>query len=116
MKITKKSFDSVPLEIAHGWAGARRLYVDKGEINNSDWEALTYWYLPANGIFDWHFHWDVEEIMFVIKWNGTVSDEDGVYDYAKGDVFIFPANVKHKIENTSNEEHEYIFIRTAMRK
>ena len=39
------------------------------------------------------------------------AGEDGVYDYAPGDVFAFPANVQHKIHNPSSEGHEMIFVR-----
>lgn len=115
MKIQKKSFESVPLEGAHDGAGGRRLYVDQGEINNIDWQAMTYGYLPSKGVFDWHHHDDIEEFMLVIKGDGIVSDEEGDYEYSKGDLFIFPANTKHKIENPSGQEHEYVFVRVATR-
>ena len=49
--------------------------------------------------------------MYVLKGQGTVRDEDGLYIYATGDAFIFPEGVFHEIENTSDDEHEYIFIR-----
>ena len=50
-------------------------------------------------MYDWHDHKDIEEIMVVVKGEGEVHDEDGVYPYAPGDVFIFPANTRHKIYN-----------------
>jgi len=115
MQIKHKPFSSVPLEGAHDGAGGRRLYVDKGGIDNIDWQAMTYGYLPGNGTFDWHHHDDIDEIMLVLKGEGQVSDDDGTYNYAVGDLFIFPANVKHKIENPTNEQHEYVFVRVATR-
>lgn len=76
---------------------------------------MTYGYLPSKGIFDWYYYDNIEEIMLVIKGNGIVSDGDGDYEYSKGDLFIFPANTKHKIENSSEEQHEYVFVRVATR-
>lgn|GEM_PF-4012761 len=32
-------------------------------------------------------------------------------DIMLGDVFIYPKNIEHEIENNSDEEHEYIFVR-----
>ena len=49
--------------------------------------------------------------MVVIKGEGEVHDEDGVYGYAAGDVFVYPANIRHKIHNPTNFEHEMIFVR-----
>ena len=115
MKIKKKSFNSVPLEGAHEGAGGRRMYVDKGEINNTDWEAMTYGYLPGGSKFDWHEHENIDEMMLVIKGEGFVSDEDGQYGYVPGDLFIFPANIRHKIENPEKEQHEYVFVRVQTR-
>ncbi len=115
MKIVKKAFNSVPLEPAHDGAGSRRLYVDKGEVANADLEAMTYGYLPVGGVFDWHEHKDVEEVMLVVKGSGVVSDADGEYDYNVGDLFVFPANTMHKIENLGVEDGEYVFVRVATR-
>lgn len=52
--------------------------------------------------------------MLVLKGEGIVRDQDGEYPYKRGDLFIYPQNVEHEIENTGNEEHEYIFIRTKV--
>ena len=54
--------------------------------------------------------------MLVIKGTGEVSDEDGTYEYATGDLFVFPANIQHMIHNPADEQHEYIFVRVATRK
>ena len=115
MKIRKKSLSDVPREGAHGGSGGRRLYVDRGEIANIDWQAMTYGYLPGNGTFEWHNHEGIEEVLLVLKGNGTVSDRDGDYDYSEGDLFIFPADVEHQIHNPTDEEHEYIFVRVSKR-
>ena len=111
MKIIKKAASSVPREDAHAGAGGRRLYLDKAELGNKSWQAMTYGYLPAGGVFDWHEHENTDETMLVLKGSGTVADSEGEYTYNPGDLFIFPANTKHKINNPSTEEHEFIFVR-----
>jgi quercetin dioxygenase-like cupin family protein len=111
MKIVKKSRSDVPKEAAHGGSGARRLYLQKGELKNQNLEAMTHGYLPAGKVFDWHDHDGVEEIMFVLKGEGLVSDEDGNYSYKPGDMFVFPPNTQHKISNPTDEEHEMIYLR-----
>jgi quercetin dioxygenase-like cupin family protein len=115
MIIKKKALQDVPREGAHGGSGGRRMYVDHGEIANTDWQAMTYGYLPGGNAFDWHHHDDIEEIMLVLKGEGEVSDRDGTYPYSAGDLFIFPANQEHMIHNTSSDEHEYIFVRVSLR-
>jgi Uncharacterized conserved protein, contains double-stranded beta-helix domain len=72
---------------------------------------MTYGYLPAGAKFAWHFHEYINEVMVVLKGSGIVKDKDGEYEYKPGDVFIYPKNVEHEIENNSSEEHEYIFVR-----
>lgn len=115
MKIIKKSNDSVPREDAHGGSGGRKLYASKGELQNNQFQAMTYGYLPAGSKFEWHHHENIEEIMLVLKGRGIVRDRDGEYLYEAGDFFIFPANIEHEIENSSNdEEHEYVFYRIAI--
>jgi len=49
--------------------------------------------------------------MIVIKGKGIIRDRDGEYEYNVGDVFIHPINVEHEIENTSKQEHEFIFVK-----
>jgi mannose-6-phosphate isomerase-like protein (cupin superfamily) len=111
MQILKKSSEAVKREEAHGGSGARRLYISNNELENVDFQAFTYGFLPAQSKFEWHFHEGIEEIMLVLKGEGIVRDLDGEYSYMEGDLFIFPQNVEHEIENTGKEEHEYIFIR-----
>lgn len=111
MKIIKKSNESVKREDAHAGSGGRKLYISYDELENPDFQALTYGYLPSKAKFSWHTHEDIEEIMLVLKGSGIVRDRDGEYPYTEGDLFVFPQNIEHEIENTGDEEHEYIFVR-----
>lgn len=111
MKIIKRSASEINKEEAHGGNGARKVYASREHLMSTHFEAMTHGYLPAGKSFDRHDHTDIEEIMVVIKGEGEVSDEDGVYDYAPGDVFVYPANTQHKIHNPTDYEHEMIFVR-----
>ena len=109
MKITKKSHETFMREDAHGGSGGRELLIADGEVKNI--QGMTHGFLPAGSKFSLHTHEKMNEIMLVLKGQGIVRDDDGAYEYSEGDVFIFPKDVFHEIENTSNEEHEYIFVR-----
>lgn len=111
MLIIKKSNKDVKREDAHGGSGGRKLYVSNSEMQNKDFQAMTYGFLPGGSKFDWHHHDGIEEIMLVLKGSGEVQDRDGKYTYSPGDLFIFPANIEHEISNTEDYEHEYIFVR-----
>ena len=109
MKIRKKSHYGFIREDAHGGSGGRKLFLDDNEVANI--QGMTYGFLPAGAKFAWHNHEKLNEVMFVLKGSGSVRDEDGVYPYTVGDIFTFPEGIFHEIENNSEEEHEYIFIR-----
>ena len=111
MKIIKRPSSSIQKEQAHGGSGARKVYASPEHLKSLHFEMMTHGFLPAGQVFGWHDHKNTEEIMVVLKGQGKVSDEDGDYDYAPGDVFVFPANIQHKVTNTSDEEHEMVFVR-----
>lgn len=109
MRVIKKSHENFIREDAHGGSGGRKMLIADKEMSNV--QGMTYGFLPAGAKFAWHIHEKINEIMFVLKGQGTVKDEDGVYLYSAGDVFVFPRDISHEIENTSEEENEYIFVR-----
>jgi len=109
MKITRKPNETFVREDAHGGSGGRKLLLSDREMPNV--QGMTYGFLPAGKKFAWHNHETMNEAMYVLKGQGTVSDEDGTYPYTEGDLFVFPQGVFHEIENTSEVEHEYIFVR-----
>lgn len=109
MKIIKKSNENILKEEAHGGSGSRKLYIADHEFGAV--QGMTYGWLPTGNKYSWHNHENVDEIMYVIKGNGIVKDEEGEYSYQTGDAFMYPANIFHEIYNTGNIESEYIFIR-----
>lgn len=114
MKITKRPARDIQKEEAHGGSGSRKVYALPGHLESTHFEAMTHGWLPAGKMFDWHDHINIEEIMVVVKGEGEVHDEDGMYTYAPGDVFVFPANTQHKIHNPTDYEHEMIFVRVKL--
>lgn len=111
MKVVKRSAKDIQKEEAHGGSGARKVYASPDHLKSQYFEMMTHGFLPAGKTFDWHDHPGVEEIMVVLSGNGEVHDEDGVYDYETGDVFVFPADTQHKIHNPTDTEHEMVFVR-----
>lgn len=114
MKVIKRQSSQIHKEEAHGGSGSRKVFASLEHVQSTHFEAMTYGYLPAGGTFDWHDHPGTEEIMVVVKGEGEVHDEDGVYEYAPGDVFVYPADIQHKIHNPTNYEHEMIFVRIKL--
>ena len=88
------------------------VFVAEDEVKN--FQGMTYGYLPVGNMFAWHNHEGMNEVMFVLKGTGILRDEDGEYDYAPGDFFIFPDGVMHEIINNGNEENEMIFVRVKV--
>ena len=73
---------------------------------------MTYGYLPSGVKWEMHDHINIIEICIVIKGKGIIKDIDGnVEEYKAGDRFIFPSGTKHEIENNSDLESEFYFIR-----
>jgi quercetin dioxygenase-like cupin family protein len=112
MRITKKTNESITKEEAHGGSGSRKLYISENEIDNI--QGTTYGWMPIGQKYAWHKHVGLDEIMPVIKSEGIVRDSDGKYPYKNGDLFIFPNNIEHEIENTSDFENEFVFIRVRV--
>lgn len=111
MIIKKKAANDILIEVAHGGSGARKVLVDKKNSSSEFLEMMTHGYLPAGATFDWHHHDNTEEIMLVLRGKGAVSDKEGTYEYAPGDVYVFPAKIEHMIHNPTSDEHEMIFLR-----
>ena len=111
MKVIKRTDKDMPLEDAHGGTGQRKVYAGPQHVKAEHFEMMTRGYLPGGQTFDWHNHKATEEIMVVVTGNGEVHDEDGVYEYGPGDVFVFPSDIQHKIHNPTDYQHEMIFVR-----
>lgn len=108
----KKNIKDVPVEETPHATGARKMLVDKDETSSIYFEAHTYGYLPAGMIWKMHKHDNIVEICVVTKGRGLVRDaERNEEDFIKGDVFIFPANTEHEIENNTDQEAEFYFLR-----
>lgn len=111
MHIIIKTASDIALQEAHSGAGSRKLYIDDKQTPSQRVQGMTQGWLPAGGVFDWHDHDGIEEIMYVISGTGSVYDREGEYTYSPGSVVVFPANIEHKITNPTENTNEFIFLR-----
>ena len=51
-----------------------------------------------------HAHKDIEEVIYIIEGSGRCWIDGEILDFKKGDAVFFPANSKHQVCNTSDEE------------
>lgn len=109
---SKVNLNDIRIEGTSHASGSRKMVVSKEQTTSKYFEAMTYGYLPAGVKWEMHEHTNIIEICIVVKGKGVVKDHEGnIEKYVAGDRFIFTANTKHEIENTSNEESEFYFIR-----
>lgn len=108
----KKNINEVEMEEAHGGSGKRQVLLSQKDDISTYMEAMTKGYIPPKGAYDWHSHDGVDELFLVLQGRGTIEFEDGIsLEYAKDDLVHIPADIKHRIENTSETESEFLFIR-----
>lgn len=109
---SKKNIQDISIEETSHASGSRQMLVAKDETSSKYFEAHTYGYLPSGVKWDMHEHDNVVEICVVTKGTGIVRDSDANEEiFVAGDRFIFPSNTKHEIENNSDEDAEFYFIR-----
>ena len=109
---SKKNINKIPIEGTSHSSGSRKMLVNKDETSSKYFEAFTYGYLPSGVKWEMHEHDNIVEICVVTKGNGIIRDfNQNEEPFKSGDRFIFIANTKHEIENNSNEEAEFYFIR-----
>ena len=109
---SKVSINNIPIEETPHASGSRKLIAAKENVPSDYFEAMTYGYLPSGEKWLLHEHQDIVEICIVVKGSGVVRDLNGLIDtFNEGDRFVFPPNTKHEIENTSENNDEFYFVR-----
>lgn len=109
---SKKNIKDIPIEETSHASGSRKLIVSKGELASKYFEACTYGFLPTKEKWLMHKHENIDEICIVLRGSGLIRDSQGNEEkFVEGDRFIFPANMEHEIENTSEETDEFYFFR-----
>jgi uncharacterized cupin superfamily protein len=109
---SKVNIKNLSIEETSHNSGSRQLLASKEEIKSEHFEAFTYGYLPSKEKWVMHKHEDIIEICLVVKGFGLVRDLNGYSEtFEVGDRFIFPANIEHEIENTSEYTAEFYFFR-----
>ena len=109
---SKKNFNDFPIQGTAHSSGSRKMIVNKDETTSKYFEAFTYGYLPPGDKLEMHEHDNIIEICVVTNGKGIIKDSEGnIENFVEGDRFIFTSNTKHEIENNSDEESEFYFIR-----
>ena len=109
---SKKNISEIPIEGTSHTSGSRKMLASKDEVTSKYFEAFTYGYLPPGVKWEMHEHDNIVEICVVTKGNGIVKDSNGnIETFVSGDRFVFTSNTPHEIENNSNDEAEFYFIR-----
>lgn len=109
---SKKNIKNIPLEETLHAAGSRKMLVGKNDTTSVYFEAFANSFMPLGEKFAMHKHENMIEICLVIKGKGVIRNSTGEEETFKtGDRFIFPANTEHEIENTSEDQAEFYFIR-----
>lgn len=107
-----KHISEIPLEIAHGGTGARKVLLSKNDTISQHLEAVTKWFLKPGNIFDWHQHINIDEFWIVLQGEWIIEYEDGtIFEYKTDDIIYNPENLKHKITAQGTQESIYYFIR-----
>ncbi len=112
MNYTIQHLSDIAIEQAHGGSGSRQMLVTPEHVESPFLEAVTKGYLPAGNMFDWHTHQDADETFIVTQGQGKFSCEDDVVDFVAGDVITVRANIRHKIEATTDTEGFFIRVKT----
>lgn len=109
---SKKNIQDIKIEGTAHASGSRRMLVGKDETTSKYFKACTYGFLPAGVKWEMHEHDNIVEICIVAKGKGVVRDSEGNEEnFVEGDRLIFPSNAKHEIENNSDAEAEFYFVR-----
>lgn len=109
---SKQNINSLPIEGTSHTSGSRQMILSKEQTSSKYFEALTYGFLPSKAKWEMHDHQNIIEICIVVKGQGVIRNTEGKEEKFKaGDRFVFPSNIKHEIENTSQEIDEFYFLR-----
>lgn len=62
---------------------------------------------PGKSAYPYHYHYQSEEVFYIISGSGLLRTPDGEHAVKSGDILAFPASEKgaHKLTNTSEVEN-----------
>ncbi len=113
-KFQIKHISEIPLEGTHDLPDSRKTLATSDDLITDNVEAMTKGFLKPGQIWDWHSHFEHDELGVVLSGNGKFYWEDEVAEYKPEDVIVIPAGSKHKFEGGGNSTSEFYFIRVKV--
>ncbi|MCL2702078.1 MAG: cupin domain-containing protein [Defluviitaleaceae bacterium] len=90
--------------VHHGYEYYRKTIIS-GE-NGNKCNVSVYEIPPGKSAYPYHYHFQSEEIFYIISGHGIVRTPDGNKNVTAGDILVFPAGEAgaHKLTNSSETE------------
>ncbi len=66
--------------------------------------------LPPGGSIGYHDHSDDFEVYYILKGEGVVDDNGAIVKVSQGDTIYTANGATHSIENTGNEDLEFMAV------
>ena len=69
--------------------------------------------VDPGGRLSYQFHHQRSEAWTIVEGTGTITLDDLVQDYQKGETVLIPQGMKHRIENKGSEKVVFIEVQTG---
>lgn len=108
--ITKADKEGAKHQNAHpGYEYFKKPIFSGSEGNKCN--VAVYTLPPRKAAYPYHYHYQSEEVFFIVSGEGSLRTPDGERPVAAGDILAFPSGEKgaHKLTNTS-ETDDLVYI------
>ncbi|MFK7767163.1 MAG: cupin domain-containing protein [Mariniblastus sp.] len=75
----------------------------RGQVMMVNWALL-----PIGKSFNAHFHEDMQEVFIILSGTATMTVDKQDHELAKGDAIVIDHREIHKMQNTCDQDVEYI--------
>ena len=83
--------------------------LEKGDFKGKCW-LFAKGTMPPGTTIGLHPHVEDEEIYYILKGKGLVTDDDDVEEVGPGDAIVTGAGSKHALENIGSDDLEFIGV------
>lgn len=99
------------VESCCGGKGVIRLHhmLEKGDFKGKCW-LFAKGTMPPGTTIGLHPHIEDEEIYYILKGKGRITDDDIIEEVGPGDAAVTGAGSKHALENIGEDELEFIGV------